>query len=272
MIRMIGLDLDGTLLTRDKRLSRENAEALHEADRRGIIIVPVTGRPYSGIPEEVMELPFIKHTITSNGAVTYDSSKKRTIRERYMTVQTARSVLEQVREQNLIREYFTGGYGFHDENTELLLRARFGQTPVIGYLRRSRKLVDDFLGSLSEVKGGIENISIMCREPEKKEEILERIRRLQGIRIINPWPTDLEITSDRADKGEALIELGRTLGIAREEIMAMGDGNNDIGLMKAAGLSVAMGNSDPEILSEADHVTEDNEHDGVAAAIRKYAL
>lgn len=272
MIRMIGLDLDGTLLTRDKRLSRENAEALYEADRRGIIIVPVTGRPYSGIPEEVMELPFIKYTITSNGAVTYDSSKKRTIRERYMTVQTARSVLEQVREQNLIREYFTGGYGFHDEDTELLLRARFGQTPVIGYLRRSRKLVDDFLGSLSEVRGGIENISIMCREPEKKEEILERIRRVQGIRIINPWPTDLEITSDRADKGEALIELGRTLGIAREEIMAMGDGNNDIGLMKAAGLSVAMGNSDPEILSEADHVTEDNEHDGVAAAIRKYAL
>ena len=99
MIRMIGLDLDGTLLTRDKRLSRENAEALYEADRRGIIIVPVTGRPYSGIPEEVMELPFIKHTITSNGAVTYDSSKKRTIRERYMTVHTARSVLEQVREQ-----------------------------------------------------------------------------------------------------------------------------------------------------------------------------
>ena len=122
------------------------------------------------------------------------------------------------------------------------------------------------------MQGGIENISIMYRDAEKKEEALERIRRVKGIRIIFPWPTDLEITSDQADKGEALLELGRMLGITRDEIMAMGDGNNDIGLMRAAGLSVAMGNSDPEILIAADYVTKDNDHDGVAAAIRKYAL
>ena len=76
----------------------------------------------------------------------------------------------------------------------------------------------------------------------------------------------LEAMSALFDKAEEHYGKGKAM------LMAMGDGNNDIGLMKAAGLSVAMGNSDPEILSEADHVTEDNEHDGVAAAIRKYAL
>ena len=272
MIRMIGLDLDGTLLTRDKRLSRENRAALYEAAARGIVIVPVTGRPYSGIPEEIMALPFINYTINSNGAVTYDRAGNRAVRGRYMTVGTALSVFEKACGDDMIREYFTGGFGYHDEKTRELLRLRFGKTPVIGYLRRSRKLVGDFFGSLRDVQGGIENISIMYSDAEKKEEALERIRRVKGIKIIFPWPTDLEITSDQADKGEALLELGRMLGITRDEIMAMGDGNNDIGLMRAAGLSVAMGNSDPEILIAADYVTKDNDHDGVAAAIRKYAL
>lgn len=272
MIRLIGLDLDGTLLTRDKRLTDRNKEALSEAWKRGIEVVPVTGRPRSGIPREVTELPFIHYTITSNGAVTFDRKAGKAVRERYMTVPTAISVLEKARGDDIIREYFTGGFGFHDEKTRELLRERFGKTPVIGYLRQSRKLVEDFRGSIQEVREGIENISIMCRSPLKKEEILGQIRDIRGIRIIYPWPTDLEITSDKADKGEALLELGRMLGIGRDEIMAMGDGNNDLGLMKAAGLSVAMGNSDPEILQVSDYVTKDNDHDGVAEAIRQYAL
>ena len=75
-----------------------------------------------------------------------------------------------------------------------------------------------------------------------------------------------------ADKGEALLSLAAGLGINREEVMAMGDGNNDLGLMNAAGVSVAMGNSSPEVLAAADFQTSDNEHDGVAEAINRYVL
>ena len=85
-------------------------------------------------------------------------------------------------------------------------------------------------------------------------------------------PTDLEITSKDADKGEALMSLAAGLGLRREEVMAMGDGNNDLGLMNAAGVSVAMGNSAPEVLEAADFQTSDNEHDGVAEAIRYHVL
>ena len=112
----------------------------------------------------------------------------------------------------------------------------------------------------------------MCRSASQKLQVLRRIRPIEGIRIIFPWPTDLEITSDRADKGEALLDLCTRLDIAREETMAIGDGNNDLGLMRAAGFSVAMGNSDEDVKEAADYVTDDNEHDGVATAIRKYVL
>ena len=273
MIRMIGLDLDGTLLTRDKRLTKKNSEVLAQAARRGIHIVPVTGRPLSGIPEAVEALPFIRYVITSNGAVITDRAKNRTIRARlHARKETALEVLKAAEGNSIIREFFTEGRGFHDPQTHRLLWNRFAGTPILDYLRKSRTQVEDLYGSLSEKRGGIENISIMCASPAQRGDVLSRVSCIEGIRIIFPWPTDLEIVSEDADKGEAFLDLAAELGIQTGEVMAMGDGNNDLGLMRAAGLSVAMGNSDHEVIAAADHITADNEHDGVAEAILKFVL
>ena len=272
MIRMIGLDLDGTLLTGQKELTAGNRAALEKAAENGVYIVPVTGRPLSGIPTQVMELDFIRYAITSNGAVTTDRACGKTIRERCMSRETAEKTLRAAQEERIILEYFTGGYGYHDSVTHELLWKKFENTPILRYLEKSRIPVEDLYGRLRESRRGIENLSIMCPTPEVKESILSRVKGIEGIRIIYPWPTDLEITSMDADKGEALLSLAAGLGINREEVMAMGDGNNDLGLMNAAGLSVAMGNSSPEVLAAADFQTSDNEHDGVAEAISRYVL
>ncbi len=272
MIRMIGLDLDGTLLTEKKQLTQANKEALEECGRRGIHIVPVTGRPLMGIPKAVQDLPFIRYIITSNGAVLTDRTLKKTVRERLMTRETAAEILEAAEGENNIREYFAGGYGYHDAAGHRLLWKRFGRTPVIGYLEQSRRQVPDLMQSLLGEPGGIENISVMCPAGEIRSGVLAKIEKIRDIKIIYPWPTDLEIVSCDADKGKAFMSLARMLGLEREEVMGIGDGNNDLGFMKAAGLSVAMGNSAPEIMETADRVTEDNEHDGVASAIRRYVL
>ena len=272
MIRMIGLDLDGTLLTGQKELTAGNRAALEKAAENGVYIVPVTGRPLSGIPTQVMELDFIRYAITSNGAVTTDRACGKTIRERCMSKETAEKTLRAAQGERIILEYFTGGYGYHDSVTHELLWKKFENTPILRYLEKSRIPVEDLYGRLRESRRGIENLSIMCPTPEVKESILSRVKGIEGIRIIYPWPTDLEITSMDADKGEALLSLAAGLGINREEVMAMGDGNNDLGLMNAAGLSVAMGNSSPEVLAAADFQTSDNEHDGVAEAINRYVL
>ena len=272
MIRMIGLDLDGTLLTMDKRLTDENRNTLEEAARRGILIVPVTGRPLNGIPRNIADLPFIRYAVTSNGAKVTDRQTGRTIRERCMTAETAEKVLTAAEGEGIIREYFTEGYGFHDPKTGKLLWKRFKGTPILKYLEQSRKDVDDLFSSLRDKKEGIENISVMCRSREERDHIVAKIKRSSGVHIILPVHTDIELISADADKGEALIALAGELGIRREEVMAMGDGDNDVGLMKAVGLSVAMGNAAQEVMDVADYVTLDNEHDGVAEAIRKYVL
>lgn len=272
MIRMIGLDLDGTLLTRDKRVSEQNRLALEEAHRTGAVIVPVTGRPLSGIPRQVADLPFIRYLITSNGAVITDREKGCAIRERCMSKETAASVLRIAEGEAVIREYFAGGAGFHDARTRELLWKKFAGTPILQYLEQSRVLVDDLYGSLMKREGAIENLSVMFASRKERDGAIEKLQKIKGINIILPMPTDIEVTSCEADKGDAMLALAAMLGLRREEIMAMGDGHNDLGLMKDAGLSVAMGNSNPEIIEAADYMTEDNEHDGVALAIRRFVL
>ena len=272
MIKLIGLDLDGTLLTRDKRITHRNRIVLEEAAQAGICIVPVTGRPLSGLPEPVADLSFIRYSVTSNGAIVTDMEMDRTIRKRCMTAETAEKVLRASEEDSIIREFFTKGRGFHDAKTRMHLWRKFEGTPILHYLERSRDQVDDFYGSLRETEGGIENLSVMCRSRVDRDKIVAKLRKIDGIHIILQMPTDIEITSADADKGEALIALAAELGIRRDEVMAIGDGDNDLGLMKAAGFSVAMGNASKEVKDAADQVTLDNEHDGVAEAIQQFVL
>ena len=125
---------------------------------------------------------------------------------------------------------------------------------------------------LDHFRGRIENISLMFSDLAERDLTSERLETVSGIRVIRPWPTDLEITHEAAEKGDALMRLAAMLGIAAEDVMAMGDGDNDRSLLEQAGLSVAMGNAARHILEIADHVTGDNEHDGVASAVEKYVL
>ena len=119
---------------------------------------------------------------------------------------------------------------------------------------------------------GIENISTMSLTHEEQEMIRQKVMMIAGVRCIIPCPTDLEITSAEADKGTALLQLADLMGIRRDEVMAMGDGDNDYSMMKAAGISVAVANADRRIMEAADHRAPSNDEDGVADAVDRFVL
>ena len=272
MIRLIGLDLDGTLLTRNKKITERTAEALNRAADRGIGIVPVTGRPLAGLPLELDRIRGIRYAVTSNGACVYDLGRKTILRETGMEPEKAAEVLSAAKDFDPIAEIFAGGYGYHTPDTSRRLEKRFAGTPVMDYIRRSRRSMHSLEEFLDHFRGRIENISLMFSDLAERDLTSERLETVSGIRVIRPWPTDLEITHEAAEKGDALMRLAAILGIAAEDVMAMGDGDNDRSLLEQAGLSVAMGNAARHILEIADHVTGDNEHDGVASAVEKYVL
>ena len=272
MIRLIGLDLDGTLLTREKKITERTAAALNRAAERGVGIVPVTGRPLAGLPAELDGIRGIRYAVTSNGACIYDLSRKAILRETGMEPRKAMDVLAAAEDLDPIAEIFAGGYGYHTPDTSRRLEERFAGTPVMDYLRRSRRSMHSLEEFLSHFNGRIENISLMFSNPAGRNLTCARLEAVSGIRVIHPWPTDLEITHEAAEKGDALMRLAAILGIAAEDVMAMGDGDNDRSLLERSGLSVAMGNAAPHILEIADHVTGDNEHDGVADAVEQFVL
>lgn len=273
-IRMIGIDLDGTLLTGKKELTETSRQALCRAIQAGIVVVPVTGRPFSGVPAEIMDIPGIRYIITSNGANTYDREEGRVLRKEHLDHSLTRTVLDTAQGSGIIREIFIKGVGFHDAPTQKLLEERFKEAPaILAYINRSRKIVPDFEALLSDESAHVENISLMFPSQEERDESLNRILQIMGegkmpiLHVILPWRTDLEITHICADKWLALQDLAGRIGIDAREIMTLGDGDNDRPMLRAAGYSVAMGNAPDFVKKEADSCTLDNEHDGAAAAI-----
>ena len=123
----------------------------------------------------------------------------------------------------------------------------------------------------------VEKITVNFKEEKGvllwEKEIRERLsEEFPGYAVVKGIPTNLEITVGGATKGNAILHLGELLGIKREEIMVCGDSQNDMEMIKAAGLGVAMGNAAPEVKEAADYITLTNEEDGVAAAIEKFVL
>lgn len=323
MIRMTGIDLDGTLLTNEKKITAFSEKTLVRAAGAGVCIVPVTGRPLYGMPDALMRIrrngrPLVRYAITSNGACTYELEEEtpgketaeeapetgtkagkvpddnperkpetetgkphvsdfawKEVHTTLMRVESTRTVLKAAEGVTAIREIFTGGYGYHEPSQEEPLRRRFEGTPVMDYIRQSRRCVDSlelFLEKIQEEQGGIENISFMFDSVEDRDTVRRRLDFVRGIHVIVPKSTDLEVVSDRTDKGTALLDLAAHLGIRPEQILAIGDNDNDAGLIGKVGVFVAMGNASEEIRRKADCVTLDNLHDGAAAALEKFCL
>ena len=275
-IRMIGIDLDGTLLTREKVLTPGCREAVEAAMEAGMEVVPVTGRPLTGVPAEVLEIPGIRYAITSNGANTYDLIENRVLRKAHLPHWAVRRILEKAAGEDVIREIFVRGIGYHDPHTQTMLEERFSVAPpILAYINRSRQIVPDFDELLYDPGAHVENVSLMFRTQEERDSAfreLIHIRAEDGSRLLHvlvPWKTDLEVTHVDADKWLALHGLGKRLGIDAQLIMAIGDGDNDRPMLRGAGLSFAMGNAPEFVRETADFVTADNEHDGAAAAIHR---
>ncbi len=269
-IRMIGLDLDGTLLTSGKELTEANRRILTELAGRGIEIVPVTGRPLHGLPGAVRSLPGVRYAITSNGAVTMDLSDNRILRSFYVKPETALGLLSVARQRKLIYGIFDGGYGYSDEETYRKLVSLFQGRAALPYILESRRPADDIEAFTANPPNGIENIWIVTEDRDARDALYDRIRAGTRLRVLRTAERDVEAVHGSADKGMALEHLGMILGIPSENIMAFGDNDNDRGMLKRAGIGVAMGNAPERIRQAADYITEDNQNDGVARFLEKY--
>jgi Cof subfamily protein (haloacid dehalogenase superfamily) len=275
-IRMIAMDIDGTLLDSHGRVSELNARTIAAAQARGIEIVLVTGRRYDFARPIADSLPCDLHFITNNGAVIKSKDGVTDLRH-LLPRDTARKVLDAT------EEFRPGAAVIFDrprENQVMMEHAEWHDPVRGGYLRRNR----EYIGLISPLTACLDGTDpIQVGYADNCRNLRTAMKLLEDLPIANEYTlalteyesrdlSILDVLKRGVSKGAALAEWTQRLGIDREDVMAIGDNWNDREMLEFAGLPVVMGNSVPELKTRGWAVTLTNDEDGVAEAIRTHAL
>ncbi len=272
-IRLIALDLDGTLLDPDKRLSERDQQALARAAAKGIWIVPTTGRFFAGMPEKVLALPFLRYAITVNGASVYDTREKKVLRRAEFAPAEAVEIMDCFEARGVPYDCYIGEWGYMSAP----LYERADEFAPDEYYRRTfhhlRTPVPEIRAYALERGEGVQKVQGYFDDPALRAELLEELpRRFPNASVTSAAERNIEINSREANKGAAMLALAKHLGLDASQTMAVGDGSNDLSMVRAAGLGIAMENACAALLAEADAVTGPCTASGVAMAIEKYCL
>lgn len=269
--KIIAFDLDGTLLRDDKSIPPENLRALGWAAARGALLVPATGRIYRGLPAELRALPFLRYYILSNGAALYDSRADRLLYRGDIPLALALDCCEWLDTLPVIYDCYQNEQGWMSRAMLEAAPPYFALEPeVLKMLYGLRKPVDDLKETLRERGEDLQKLQMFFRpedETLRQQTLLELPRRFPGLAATTSVKNNIEVNSVNAGKGRALRALCEALGVPIGESLAFGDGSNDIELLRAAGLGVAMANADAGVKAAADRVTLSNEEAGVAHTI-----
>lgn len=271
-IRMIGVDLDGTLLNSEKQLTDYTKEVLKKAIEQEIAVVVATGRPFSGVPDELKHFPGMRYALTANGARILDMQKQKVVYENLLSGEIAEKVIDILKRHHAIHEFFVDGVGYMNEDGLKNVYAYFEDPHMAEYLQSTRIPVKDVKEKLQTMKCEVDKLQGIFRNQKDKQEALEELNTLSGIVVTAAMDNNLEINKEGTNKGLGLLQLGKSLGISREEIMACGDGGNDVEMLKEVGFAIAMANAYDPVKTAADFVTVSNDEDGVAKAIERFVL
>jgi Cof subfamily protein (haloacid dehalogenase superfamily) len=274
-VRLIALDIDGTLLDSRWRIPEANRVAIEEAARRGIEVALVTGRRYDFAMPVARELDARITMIVNNGALVRSHDGHTHLRY-VLPAEIARKVLQltlpwrdgaalifdRLREQQVMLEVLdpndTLRYGYYARNREFIGLAQ----PLESCLTEDPIQVM-FSGPVKEMRKAEESLRTapFAAEYALATTVYEA-KDFAMIDVLNPIST----------KGVALAEWAALRGIAREEVLAIGDNHNDLEMLTYAGIPVVMGNGVPALKCFGWHQTSSNDEGGVAAAIEHFAL
>lgn len=267
MIKLIAIDIDGTLLNEQQELTQTVKETIIEAVESGIKIVFSTGRPWTGIDTYVEQIGLDKeddYAITLNGALVLKTNTQADVFSKPLQHDDL-AELQMIGENlELTFSYFdkldylhTGEANSMIKYDAEVMNMRLVQQEIDLIPTEQLVYKAQYVGDASQIEVLLQNIP---------NELKERYY------MVRTAPEVFEILAKGVSKADALKNLMAKLGIGGEEVMAIGDGLNDLNMMDVVGFPVAMGNAESEVKEVAKYVSKTNDEDGVAYAIRNWAL
>ncbi len=268
-IRLIAADMDGTLLDDEKKIPEENLRVFRECAARGIEIVPATGRTMRGLPDELRNLPGCTLCDPHKRGTGGRSRKNEIIDSCRIPVALAEKIMMMARTSldEIMYDVYIGGIGYTMPEFYNDIYKYVSSEGLAELVRRTRDSVPDNIAYLKERGQDAEKINMFFCDMDARKRMREELSKIPGILVSSSIPNNLEINAEGADKGGALIRLAARLGIDREATMSFGDGENDLSMIRMAGIGVAMENGEESVKTAADYITKTNNEAGVAKAI-----
>ena len=285
MIKLLALDLDGTLLNSRGKISDTNKQAIRKAEEKGVLVTIATGRRFRDARPVALEIGFNAPIITHNGALLKYAESLETVAFSILENETVSEILRVGRE--------FGGDALlsadpHGKGVLLYETVSADNIPLQKYIEWSKTLHGDeaeeaihHVGSLEDVLPEHETVHVSfsgrCAPMEELEIILNAELQATATILTTRYPrldfTLIDILPPDASKGVGVEKLTMIENLTAENVMVMGDNHNDLEMLRYAGTPVVMGNAEPDLLaSEEFYKTTSNDENGVAAAIDRFIL
>lgn len=272
--KLVCIDVDGTLLNSKHNITKRTKKVILKAHEQGVHIVISTGRMYTDA-EYYSNLIGVKSpVIASNGAFIKEKDNDKVIYKDVLGESLSLEVLEIFRKHQ-IKPYFCTPHKFYYGT--IMFKLFYLGTRIIG--ARSNKLDIEYVFSwdkwqkvLSKEKDNIVKGEIIYRDPALISELRNELKKLTHLEIVDSSKYNIEITRKGVSKGKAVGILASLYGLQPEEIITIGDSENDVSMLQYAGLGIAMGNASDRVKQKADYITNSNDNEGVANAINKFIL
>ncbi|WP_082232017.1 Cof-type HAD-IIB family hydrolase [Halobacillus massiliensis] len=279
-MKLIAIDLDGTLLNHNSEISRENEEAIQKAQENGVEVVVATGRAEFDVRQVFSKTNINTWVIGANGA-TIHTPESRLFDSVPLPQAHAEEALEWLERKGFYYEVFTDEAILTPENGRHLLQIELDRlksaNPQTDIETLEHSMAKQFGQSgFAHVKSykdiiqsgqPLYNILAFTFEDKKRAEGWRRFEGTEDLTLVSSGVHNFELEHKEASKGLALKKLARHLGIEMEETAAIGDSPNDLSMIQMAGRSAAMANGQPTVIEASDMITKSNDEHGVAHAI-----
>lgn len=276
-IKLVALDLDGTLFDNSSHISERNLTAIRSITDKGIHVVISTGRPFEGIPFDQIKGTGINYAITANGSGIYEISTGKCLYENAMDEELVTPILNFLLTRDIHMDAFIGGKGYTPVQCVETAQKLTVPSSIKNYIITTRTRLDNILQFIHENQLKVQKMTLNFY-PAADGTLIDR-ETVRKFLVSNPSITtvcggynNLEFTRADANKGVGLRKLAEILDVNPDATMAIGDTENDLAIIEAAGIGVAMGNATDAVKARADYVTTTNTKDGVAAAIEHFIL
>jgi len=268
--RLIALDMDGTLLNSRLEVSPNTKKAIADAHAAGRHVVLSTGRCLSEMRDILAELPEVRYIVCENGCCVYDVQEDKTLHCDPVPAEEVFNILQTVENEAAVIQVFSENQSYINQKDDSWMDACLMEKYRDSF-KVSAVLDPHLFDRYDKEHFRIEKVNLYFKCDEARERVREKLTD-RPIQAISTMVYLLECFSPNADKGRGLEKLCDYLSIPMNEVIAVGDSRNDLEMLFAAGLSVAMGNAD-DFVKEAAHITTvDCDHDGVAKVIYEYLI